>query len=146
MKPLNQPARPVAGSAASVASLLRQLEHLCETFGLDALNDESLAPVAAALADAADVAGRWLVDRGAEGRRAMPSEAVAMAAALEPFERAAAAERQKSHGGTAPGRNTGGNFTPVSTGKARDKVADAVGMSAPPPAGPPWDDLFSAVR
>ena len=34
------------------------------------------------------------------------SEAVAIAEALEPLERAAAAERQRIHGHTAPGRNT----------------------------------------
>ncbi len=56
-----------------------------------------------------------------------PSEAVAIAAELEPIERAAAAERQ----GTRTDLEHGVNFTPCEAGKARDKVAEAVGMSHP---------------
>jgi ParB family chromosome partitioning protein len=59
-----------------------------------------------------------------------PSEAVAIGKALEELERKKAKERQKKHGGTAPGRkgDTGGNLPPVK-GKTRDKVAEVVGMS-----------------
>lgn len=61
-----------------------------------------------------------------------PSEAVALGEALEELERRKAKERQKAHGGTAPGKskNTSGNLPEVrSNGDTRDKVAEAVGMS-----------------
>ena len=55
-----------------------------------------------------------------------PSEAVAIAEALEPLERAAAEARQQESRA-----NRGENFTPRSDGgKALDKVAGAVGMSS----------------
>lgn len=59
-----------------------------------------------------------------------PSEAVAVGEALEEMERAGAKQRQREHGGTAPGRNknTGGKLPPVKA-KTRDKVAKAVGFS-----------------
>ena len=59
-----------------------------------------------------------------------PSEAVSIGKALEELEKPKAKERQREHGGTAPGKakDTGGKFPPV-TGKTRDKVAEAVGMS-----------------
>jgi N6-adenosine-specific RNA methylase IME4 len=62
-----------------------------------------------------------------------PSEAVAMATALEPLERRAAKERQKEHGLTAPGKkkNTSENFSEVNDGRASAKVAAAVNMSRP---------------
>ena len=52
-----------------------------------------------------------------------PSEAAAMAAALEPFERAEAEKRMKA-GVEPPVNFTGG-------GQARDKIAAAVGLSPP---------------
>jgi len=60
-----------------------------------------------------------------------PGEAVAVGQALEAIERPAAKQRQRDHGGTAPGRrkNTSGTWPEVSTGDTRDKVAAAVGMS-----------------
>jgi ParB family chromosome partitioning protein len=60
-----------------------------------------------------------------------PSEAVALGKALEALEKARAKERQKHHGGTAPGKkkNTGGNLPQVTGGKTRDKVAEVVGLS-----------------
>lgn len=64
-----------------------------------------------------------------------PSEAVEMAKALEPFERQEAKKRQADHGSTAPGKakqeNTSGKFTEVIVGDSRDRIAAAVGMSAP---------------
>ncbi len=58
----------------------------------------------------------------------LPSEAVALARDLEPFERKEAKTRQREHGQTAPGKkSTGGKLPPVSSGKTRDKVAAAVG-------------------
>jgi SAM-dependent methyltransferase len=58
-----------------------------------------------------------------------PSEAVAIARAMEDQETEAAKERQRDHGGTAPGKpNTPGNFPGV-TGRARDVIAARVGMS-----------------
>jgi hypothetical protein len=60
-----------------------------------------------------------------------PSEMVAFGRRLEALERPAAKERQRGHGGTAPGReaNTSGNFPEVSKGQTRDKVAEALGVS-----------------
>ena len=54
-----------------------------------------------------------------------PSEAVAIAAELEPMEREAAKERK------ATSNVERVNFTPSETGKALDRVAEAVGMSRP---------------
>ena len=51
---------------------------------------------------------------------------------LEPIEAELAKQRQKEHGGTAPGRkNTGGhlNTSDSDTGKARDLIARKVGLS-----------------
>jgi len=52
-----------------------------------------------------------------------------MGAKIEDRERKAAKERQKDHGGTAPGKskNTSEKFTGVKKGDARDKIAKAVG-------------------
>lgn len=67
-----------------------------------------------------------------------PSEAVALGKELEEFEKPKAEERKREHGKTAPGKpkNTGGKLPPVlnaeknnDSGKTRDKVAEAVGMS-----------------
>lgn len=56
-------------------------------------------------------------------------EAVALGRDLEKLERPEAKERQKKHGGTAPGRkNTSGKFPEVS-GQTRDKVGAAVGIN-----------------
>lgn len=60
-----------------------------------------------------------------------PTEAAAMADALEPFEKKAAKEREEAGRGRPP-KEKGENFTPISNaGKSRDKVAAAVGMSSP---------------
>jgi len=58
-----------------------------------------------------------------------PSEMVRMVADMDEAEREAAKNRQRKHGGTAPGKpkNTSEKFTQVSSGKARDKIANAVG-------------------
>jgi ParB-like chromosome segregation protein Spo0J len=60
-------------------------------------------------------------------------EKVCIAEALRRLEEPKAKERQRRHGGTAPGRpkNTDGNLPPVNDekGKTRDKVAEVVGMS-----------------
>lgn len=58
---------------------------------------------------------------------------VAIARAIEEREREAARERQRAHGGTAPGKaaNTPGKFPEVTgepSGRAADKVGAAVGM------------------
>jgi len=54
-----------------------------------------------------------------------PSEAVAMAKTLEPFERKAASERRATSNAERE------NFSPSDKGKSRDRVAEAVGLSAP---------------
>jgi len=56
-----------------------------------------------------------------------PTEAVAYKRRMEPILKAAAKERQKEHGGTAPGRkklNTGAKLAPVKA-KSRDVIAAA---------------------
>ncbi len=59
----------------------------------------------------------------------LPSEAVAIASALRPVEQAAAKERQREHGATAPGKHSG--QVPTSDGgRARDKVAAFAGIGA----------------
>ena len=58
-----------------------------------------------------------------------PSEQVAIADAVEAYERKAAKERQKEHGRTAPGKskNTSAKLAQVNSGKSREKVAKAAG-------------------
>ncbi len=71
-------------------------------------------------------------DENACRKTLTPSEQVAIAEAVDQLERERAKERQREHGGTAPGRkNTPGNFPDVSRGDRRDRVAKAVGVSAP---------------
>jgi hypothetical protein len=50
---------------------------------------------------------------------------------LEALLKPEAKERQKEHGGAAPGKekNTSGKFPKVSKGQTRDKVAEGVGVS-----------------
>ena len=69
-------------------------------------------------------------DENTERKAFTPSEVVALGAEIEELERKAAKERQRQHGGTAPGKpkDTSGNLPEVS-GRTRDKTADAVGMS-----------------
>lgn len=47
------------------------------------------------------------------------------------IEKAKAKQRQKEHGGTAPGKtkDTGGKITTSDKGKSRDKVAEQLGVS-----------------
>jgi ParB-like chromosome segregation protein Spo0J len=60
-----------------------------------------------------------------------PGEAVEVARQLEGLERERAKNRQRQHGGTAPGKkkNTPGNLPQV-TGTTRDRVAEFVGLGA----------------
>ncbi len=154
MKPLTQPAGPPPESVAAVRRLLGRLESIGETFAVAALDDDGLGPIATAVTGAADLAGRWLTRHDASTIDG-PSEAVAMAAALEPFEREGAAGRK----GASNDERV--KFTGSDKGSARDKIAAAVGMSAPtvapalPADGPgtkpdtvsgfDWDDLFAMV-
>src|SRR5262249_56717433 len=57
------------------------------------------------------------------------SEAVAIKRALEPLEKAAAKERQREHGKTAPGRKHSGQVAHSDKGRAGDKAAKATGMA-----------------
>ena len=45
------------------------------------------------------------------------------------YEKKRAKERQKQHGGTAPGKNTGGKPATSDSGKSRDKMGKALGVS-----------------
>lgn len=67
-------------------------------------------------------------DENTERKPFTPSEAVAMAEALKPYEEAAAKERQKA--GVRPSvKLTEGSPNPVKTGDSGDRVAEAVGLS-----------------
>lgn len=57
------------------------------------------------------------------------SEAVAIKRALEPLEKAAAKQRQREHGKTAPGRKQSGQVARSDKGRAADKVAKVAGMA-----------------
>ncbi len=59
----------------------------------------------------------------------LPSEIDAIRRALEPLERAAAKERQRKHGGTAPGRGKQSRQVSGSEGEARDKIGAFAGIS-----------------
>ena len=60
----------------------------------------------------------------------LPSQIDAIRRALLPLEKAAAKERQRQHGDTAPGRKKqSGKFPGVTTGRVRDKIADFAGIS-----------------
>lgn len=70
-------------------------------------------------------------DENVERKSLAPSEAVALADALEPLERAEA-KRRMVEAGRVGGRAKGTeNFTDPSAGESREKVAAAVGYSAP---------------
>jgi len=58
----------------------------------------------------------------------LPSERVSIGRALEPLARTAAKARQEEYSGRP--KKTGDKLPPVSKGKTRDKVAEAVGWSA----------------
>lgn len=96
-----------AASVAGVAPATRQFE-----------GDE-----AAALA--------FVESRNLHRRNLTPSQKAAVAAALVPFHQAAAKERQRQHGGTAPGRpaNTPCKIAPSVSGRAVEAAAAAVGVS-----------------
>jgi len=59
----------------------------------------------------------------------LPSEIDAIRRALEPYERAAAKERQRKHGGTAPGRRKQSRKISGSEGDTRDKIGSFAGIS-----------------
>ncbi len=59
----------------------------------------------------------------------LPSEIDAIRRAIEPSERAAAKERQRLHGKTAPGRRKQSGQVSTSEGRTRDKVAAFAGIS-----------------
>jgi len=54
---------------------------------------------------------------------------MSIAEELEAIERERARRRQ-AHGQTAPGKNASGNISPSDKGRARDKVAAAVGLGS----------------
>src|SRR5215831_2363684 len=59
----------------------------------------------------------------------LPSEIDAIRRALLPIEKAAAKERQRRHGGTAPGRKKQSGQFSRSDGRVRDKIAGFAGIS-----------------
>jgi N6-adenosine-specific RNA methylase IME4 len=59
----------------------------------------------------------------------LPSEIDAIRRALLPLEKAAAKERQRRHGGTAPGRKKQSGQISRSDGRVRDKIAGFAGIS-----------------
>ena len=62
-----------------------------------------------------------------------PTEAVALGKLIEERDQKLAKDRQREHGGTAPGRhkNTSVKRTQVKREQTRDRVAAAVGVSGP---------------
>jgi ParB family chromosome partitioning protein len=68
-------------------------------------------------------------DENAERKDFTHSEAVAMARAIESFEKPRARDRQRSHGGTAPGRNTSEDSAEVKAPRPRDVASRATGRS-----------------
>ncbi len=121
LKPLPRPPGPPPQSVAAVRHLLARLDALAETFGVVALDDPTLAGLAAAVSGAADLAGEWLTDHGAR---------VPVTASPEPSDRPSAAER-------------------VRAGKAEPPphLAEGSGRAAPPPSAKPdeiWGVLFAA--
>src|SRR6266852_6648709 len=58
----------------------------------------------------------------------LPSEIDAIRREIEPLEKAAAKERQRKHGGTAPGKHSG-KVSTSDAGKTRDKVGAFAGVS-----------------
>ncbi len=59
----------------------------------------------------------------------LPSEIDAIRRAIEPLEKAAAKERQRQHGGTAPGRHKHSRKVSLSDGQTRDKIGAFAGIS-----------------
>lgn len=59
----------------------------------------------------------------------LPSEAVEHGKKLEELERPKAKERERARKGEQAGADKSGNLPPLDTGKTRDKVGEAVGMS-----------------
>jgi hypothetical protein len=59
----------------------------------------------------------------------LPSEIDAIRRALLPLEKAAAKERQRRHGGTAPGRGKQSGQISRSDGRVRDRIAGFAGIS-----------------
>src|SRR6185312_9488309 len=60
----------------------------------------------------------------------LPSEVDAIRRALLPYETAAAKERQKQHGGTAPGRRRHpGQVSGSDSGRVRDRIASFCDLS-----------------
>jgi ParB-like nuclease domain len=65
----------------------------------------------------------------AERKDLLPSEIDAIRRALLPLETAAAKERQRHHGGTAPGRKKHSGQISRSDGRVRDRIASFAGIS-----------------
>ena len=59
----------------------------------------------------------------------LPSEIEAIRRAIEPYERVAAKERQRKHGGTAPGRRKHSGQVSLSDGRTRDRIGAFAGIS-----------------
>ena len=59
----------------------------------------------------------------------LPSEIDAIRRAIEPLEKAAAKERQRQHGGTAPGRRKHSGKLARSDGRTRDRFGAFAGIS-----------------
>jgi N6-adenosine-specific RNA methylase IME4 len=59
----------------------------------------------------------------------LPSEIEAIRRAIEPYERAAAKERQRKHAGTAPGRRKHSGQVSPSDGRSRDRIGAFAGIS-----------------
>jgi MT-A70 len=59
----------------------------------------------------------------------LPSEIEAIRRAIEPYEKEAAKQRQRQHGGTAPGRRKHSGQVSPSDGRTRDRIGAFAGIS-----------------
>jgi ParB family chromosome partitioning protein len=59
----------------------------------------------------------------------LPSEIEAVRRAIEPYERNAVKERQRKHGGTAPGRRKHSGQISTTEGRTRDRIGAFAGIS-----------------
>jgi len=73
----------------------------------------------------------YIVSANLHRRHLTPSQRAAAATEIEEHYSAAAKQRQRDHGGTAPGKrgNTGGKVATSDNGKARDAAGKACGVS-----------------
>jgi len=73
----------------------------------------------------------YLIDDNLSRRQLNLAQKIRLGTQYEEIEKVKAKQRQKEHGGTAPGKekDTSGNISQSDTGRARDKVGEKIGVS-----------------